>query len=261
MWSTLLFSRESPPYRDVHLWQQALQLLVPQGHASHRLGQFKAKGHKIWEWRLDTDQEQLYRIRGPTMYMYMPSDTEGRTRRGNRWYCALRGIPREDKGIVCLVSEHGGGDVSVDCWAKESWSSISTLDFWGVLHKWQRTWMWDNLQWIGDDDWLPLAILEGTCIAVTDGSYMQDLYAALNLAAVVIECTKGRGQLWCSFLEASRVACSYRGELLGLMAIHLILLAINEVNPALTGLVHIYSDCLGALCKVQNLPQKGCLHD
>jgi hypothetical protein len=39
-----------------------------------------------------------------------------------------------------------------------------------------------------------------------------------------------------------------------LMAIHLVLLAINEVNPGLMGSVHIYSDCLGALRKVQNLP-------
>jgi hypothetical protein len=38
------------------------------------------------------------------------------------------------------------------------------------------------------------------------------------------------------------------------MAIHLILLAINEVNPGLNGSVHIYSDCLGALDKVKNLP-------
>jgi hypothetical protein len=38
------------------------------------------------------------------------------------------------------------------------------------------------------------------------------------------------------------------------MAIHLILLAINEVNTDLTGSVHIYLDCLGALDKVQNLP-------
>jgi hypothetical protein len=50
------------------------------------------------------------------------------------------------------------------------------------------------------------------------------------------------------------VACSYRGELIGLLAIHRILLAINEVNPGLKGCVHIYSDCLGALEKVKNLP-------
>jgi hypothetical protein len=77
----------------------------------------------------------------------------------------------------------------------------------------------------------------------------KDLYTSLNSAAVVIECTKGRGRLWCSFPEASLAACSYRGELLGLMAIHLLLLAINEANPTLSGSVHIYSDCLGALHK------------
>jgi hypothetical protein len=38
------------------------------------------------------------------------------------------------------------------------------------------------------------------------------------------------------------------------MAIHLILLAVNEVNKDLTGHVHIYSDCLGALNMIKNLP-------
>ena len=114
--------------------------------------------------------------------------------------------------------------------------------------------MWDNLQWIEDDDWIATAIAEGTCIAVTDGSYMKDLYPHIHLATVVLECTKGRGRVWCLLLEASQVACSHCGELIGLMAIHLILLAINEVNPGLEGSVHIYSDCLGALEKVKNLP-------
>jgi hypothetical protein len=38
------------------------------------------------------------------------------------------------------------------------------------------------------------------------------------------------------------------------MAIHILLLAINEVNPLLTGSFHFYSDCLGVLDKVKNLP-------
>ena len=65
---------------------------------------------------------------------------------------------------------------------------------------------------------------------------------------------KRKGTDVCSFPEASKVACSHRGELIGLMAIHLILLAINEVYPGLCGSVQIYSDCLGALDKVKNLP-------
>jgi hypothetical protein len=50
-------------------------------------------------------------------------------------------------------------------------------------------------------------------------------------------------------------ACAYRGELLGLLAIHLILLSTHKMRPGLTGLVNIYSDCLGALNQVKNLPQ------
>jgi hypothetical protein len=37
------------------------------------------------------------------------------------------------------------------------------------------------------------------------------------------------------------------------MAIHLILLSVNEVNQDLTGSVEIFSNCLGALDKVRNL--------
>jgi hypothetical protein len=41
------------------------------------------------------------------------------------------------------------------------------------------------------------------------------------------------------------------------MAIHLILKAINEVNTYLRGSVHILSDCLGALKKIEDLPPYG----
>jgi hypothetical protein len=57
-----------------------------------------------------------------------------------------------------------------------------------------------------------------------------------------------------TFVEYTPDAASYCGELLGLMAIHLILQGINIVSQGLQGLVHIWSDCLGALDKVENLP-------
>jgi hypothetical protein len=178
------------------------------------------------------------------MDIYLPSHIDDQTRRSNRWCCVQREEPQVDRGTVCTVRDNGDGDKSIICHAKESWTAQATLDFWEVLRKWQQTWMWDNLQWVGNDDWLAIAIAEETCIVVTDhGSYMRDLYSTINLAVVVLECTKGRGRIWCLFLEASHAACSYQGELIGLMAIHLILLAINKVNPGLTGSVHIYSDC------------------
>jgi hypothetical protein len=83
---------------------------------------------------------------------------------------------------------------------------------------------------------------------------MKELHPYLNSAAFVLECSKGRGRLMGSFVEQTPNAGSYHGELLGLMAIHLILRSMNEVFKDLRGSVHIYSDCLGALNKVENLP-------
>jgi hypothetical protein len=91
-------------------------------------------------------------------------------------------------------------------------------------------------------------------MAVTAGSYMKEVYPFLNSAAFVFECTRGRGCIVGSFVKRTPDAGSYRGELLGLMAIHLILKGVNEFNPTLQGSIHILSDCLGALWKVENLP-------
>ena len=57
-----------------------------------------------------------------------------------------------------------------------------------------------------------------------------------------------------SFRESTPDASAYRGELLGLMAIHLILLGIDKFHKDTSGSVQIFSDCLGALNKVKDLP-------
>ena len=62
---------------------------------------------------------------------------------------------------------------------------------------------------MGDDDWIANLIREGTCVAVADGAYMEDLYPEINLAVMVLECRQGRGGLSCSFVETYRGACSY----------------------------------------------------
>jgi len=74
------------------------------------------------------------------------------------------------------------------------------------------------------------------------------------LRCICVGMPASRGRIVGSFVEQSSAACAYRGELLGLMAIHLILLAANCTQPQLQGNVTIFSDCLGALNKVAHLP-------
>jgi hypothetical protein len=114
--------------------------------------------------------------------------------------------------------------------------------------------MWESLNFSGDGEdetsaWLKEAIEENTLVAVTDGSYMKEIYPDMNSCAFILECSRGRGRMSGAFSEQTMAACSYRGELLGLLAIPLVLLSINMIKPTLTGSVHIFSDCLGALKK------------
>ena len=46
------------------------------------------------------------------------------------------------------------------------------------------------------------------------------------------------------FPERIMSACAYRGELLGLLAVHLILLALNKRSPALLGSGSVHSTYL-----------------
>jgi hypothetical protein len=107
---------------------------------------------------------------------------------------------------------------------------------------------------MGGISWLCESISDGSLVAVTDGSYIRELFPNLCLAAFVLECSKGQGRIVGTFLEASLVANAYRGELLGLMAIHLILLTINKLHSNLAGKVEIVLDCLGALKGIKYLP-------
>ncbi len=87
-----------------------------------------------------------------------------------------------------------------------------------------------------------------------DRLYIYELYPNLCSTAFVVECAKGRDQLIGSFLEALLVANAYRGELLSLMAIHLILLSINRVHGDFLGSVEVVTDSLGASSESQNSP-------
>ena len=106
----------------------------------------------------------------------------------------------------------------------------------------------------GGTDWFAQANADNSQVVVTKGSYIKEHYPELCTAAIVLECTKGRGRLIGAFAEASAAANVYRGEFLGLMVVHLLLLVVKTVSPGLSRSATIYSDCLGTLGCVAKLP-------
>jgi hypothetical protein len=133
-----------------------------------------------------------------------------------------------------------------------SLNSVPAL-FLDVLNSWGNTWLWEHISITGRVTWLETSIADSTLVAVTD-DYIRELFPNLCSAAFVLECSKGWGRIIGAFLEAIHVVNAYRGEILGLLAIHLIILSINKMNRKLLVSVEIVSDCLGALKRVTRLP-------
>ena len=156
--------------------------------------------------------------------------------------------------MVCSVREAGLAVVAISSSTEPPREKLLPTEIRGVIKEWGCMWMWRSLQILGNDNWLKRAIERRTLVAVTDGSYMREMHPSVCSAAFILECREGLGRIMGSFAEASTHANAYRGELMGLMAIHLILKAADQLWPRLSGRAVIYSDCLGALKKVANFP-------
>jgi hypothetical protein len=163
--------------------------------------------------------------------------------------------PRSHHNTICSVEPTlGNGSWHLTSLSTHANSSLAPKSFIDVLHSWGNTWLWEHLQVMGGVSWLCESISDSSLVAVMDGSYIRELFPNVCLAAFVLECSKGQGLIVGMFSEALMVANAYRGELLGLMAIHLILLSVNKLHSNLAKKVEIVSDCLGALKRVTYLP-------
>ncbi len=125
-------------------------------------------------------------------------------------------------------------------------------------------WMWEDLELTGNYEFLAAAITNGSLVCVADGFFIKEMHQDICSAAFIMSCSTMRGRLVGKFSEKTLAKekilaacayvfpCAYRGELLGLLAILLILLAVNKLNPTLSGSAQIYSDYLGALRNVEH---------
>jgi hypothetical protein len=80
---------------------------------------------------------------------------------------------------------------------------------------------------MGGVTWISKSITQGSLVAVTDGSYIPELFPYLCSAAFVLECSTGCRRIIGSFSESLHVANAYRGNLLGLLAIRVALVGLG----------------------------------
>jgi hypothetical protein len=227
--SRYTFPREEPTDSDWSVWKEfwysylTTQLVLPRP-----LGRWLYPTHRQWKWFFN-DGEILYRTDGGVVHY---GRREGRTRtRGEQIYVIVRFVEGEQiSGLPCTVVELGSDTVLLQNSGPEmAADSSSTGTFWEYLRSWGGDWMWDGIQDEQQDiSWLVEGLKSGTLICVTDGSYDRNFAPDISGAGFVLCCTKARKQLRANFYERSKSASSYRGELLGLTALHTLLLALKR---------------------------------
>ena len=88
--------------------------------------------------------------------------------------------------------------------------------------------MWKDHHVPDDNDWIVAGMEQGTLICIIDGSYDRKKAPTICGAGWIILCSLTKWYVKGLFSRHSQSASSYRGELLGMLAIHLFLLAIEE---------------------------------
>ena len=193
-WSTLIFPKEMPSNSDFRLWRTALLQIRALGGRLH-IGAYQRQGHKVWPWMYDIESLQLFHIKEDSVDLYEPALGEGARTRANRYICTEEGTGVAPRGGPCTIGQAAGeGILKIISFTGNPPPTELPLTFRQVLIEWGHTWMWEGLKLSGDGEdndyaWLREAIEEGTLVAVTDGSYMKELYRDMNSCAFILECS------------------------------------------------------------------------
>jgi hypothetical protein len=248
--SSMRWPKEEPKDLDFLLWREAVEDICPSWLQVHSVGKYVEEMHQIHPWRWSQEFNTLLHTAQGSNTMDIYSNT---IRKLNR-YTKTASWPRQEMGKICSIEEIQPRMFRVTSTACRAPTATPPTSFLDVLREWGCTWLWEHMLIEGGTEWVANAIQDRLLVAVTDGSYIRQLYPHLCSVAFVLECANGCGRNIGSFSESSATANTYRGELLGLMAIHLLLVSINRVHTMLVGSVEVVLDCLGTLKHVVHLP-------
>ena len=115
-------------------------------------------------------------------------------------------MPTKNVGQYYTIREVATAVIAVLSHTDPPPSPLRHDSFLDVLVEWGCTWMWDSMVHVGKYDWIEKAIYNRSCVAVTDGSYMRELYPNVFSTAFIFECTNGTGRLIGSFPETTVLA-------------------------------------------------------
>ena len=154
------------------------------------------------------ETNRLMRHKGHMMDIYERPQVRG-YRGPNKFIRSQMDQTLTDEGDYCTVEETVPGVWRVKTKGAVEPEKEALVDFLDVLREWGCEWMWENIKVVGGTDWIGEEIEDRSLVAVTDRSFVRELYLDICLAYFVMECKKGRGRLIGSFAEKSILSNVY----------------------------------------------------
>jgi hypothetical protein len=221
--SRFRFPREHPSPCDWELWDCFWDSWVNRnGTLPHKLGRWQGNPHQQWDWFLDKQRNTLWNNSTEGWLKYEFTQL-GRNTRGNQVY-TLTGqwnLPPLEDFLLASVRDVNGRALLTDTGLGTPCITKSNKNFWEFATEKEHAWMWDFVDGKHQDmSWVNTALRKKTAIMVTDGSFNRSLAPTISGAGWVLVCTDCKQMINGCFYENSPKASSYRGELLGLTAIH-----------------------------------------
>jgi hypothetical protein len=199
------------------------------GQLNRPLGEWISALHRIWEWFYHACTDTMYQVSSKDMAVYEHSSvTSVQSCQEYRQSSYINQLPQGCVPVNVLVLPRGTINRRGFSLPLANPQDMKVA-FWEFLRSLGGELMW---QYVEDREvdigWIHDALVIGTLIGVTDGSYNRIKASMVSRAGWVLTCMASQRILQGSFYEISPKAGSYRGELLGLVAIHTFILAIAK---------------------------------
>ena len=224
MVSTYRFPRQQPTTKDWVHWRNFWYKVYPNLQLPLPLGKWISPSHRVWRWVLDPDKDILFR-QSLSNVEYYTRVTISTTRAGGAFSkvgetdCMPRGgIPVDAQPIS--PNNYDGVTIRQGGWTFPS-QVVLKPTFWQALDTQGGSWMWEQMTGdTSDMSWLATALINGTLIMAADGSYNSNKSTLISGAGWIIRCLSSGKSIQGSAYEKSTCAGSYRGEMLGLLALY-----------------------------------------
>jgi hypothetical protein len=242
--SDFQFAPEHPTIGDWVVWRDFWEKYRTRT-TTEILGQWVGYGHRVWEWVYDKSRDTIYQQTYDSVQVFSRA-TRSNTRSGGYFISvgitnavAIGAIPISIKKL-----DEQGRLIAIDQ-VKEfpEIQPSSTPTFWEYLGQAGGEWMWENVSGnIRDVEWVATAMEQGTAVVASDGSFNPKQSTQVCSAGWIVYCRKTKRRIKSSMFEISVDAGSYRGELLGLVAVHTFAIAISIYYKVNKGEVQVICD-------------------